>query len=158
MSRKYVLGLALVAAASVVAGNSYAQTYYRSGSYGSAGCPCQGGVVGGTVVQPAPAGQAAPAAQPGTVQQGAVQQGAVTQQSPVMQQGVVMQQAPTRYYRRFSYTPAPTGAVQGGAAQSYAPAYRYPGDTLNYRSGGGYSRNLGNMWQYPKGDPRRQMH
>jgi hypothetical protein len=28
----------------------------------------------------------------------------------------------------------------------------------NYYRGGGYSRNLGNLWEYAKGDPRRQMH
>lgn len=148
MYRSLVGGLALVSALCVAAGNSYAQTYYRS-----SGCWCGGGSVMTAPAMPAP-------------QQGT----AVQQQGAMVQQGTVAQRQPVQSYQRYSYSPAPTAvysqpAVVGSAPMSYAPTYGAYGpgyrgvpDTSNYYRGGGYSRNVGNLWEYPKGDPRRQMH
>jgi len=139
MSRLLIMGMAAVSAVCLAAGESRAQTYY-----GSSCCACSCAAVGTTVGAP--------------VQTGAPVRSAAGQAAGVQS------------YQRYSYAPAPAGAqvgaqpaVVGSAPMSYAPTYVAPSyrsydAQSTYYGGGGYSRNAGNLWQYPKGDMRRQMH
>ncbi|MGN6543905.1 MAG: hypothetical protein ACTHK7_02565 [Aureliella sp.] len=73
-------------------------------------------------------------------------------------------------YQRFSYSPAPAGASSSAAysqsVQSSVPmngqppvqSYRNYSYGPSYSGGRSYSQSVGELWRYPKGDPRRQMH